>query len=149
MPSPEPTSLPTGPRPLRPPLEFANLRLLVRDFAVAWHFYRDGLGLTPGVGDASGPYAEFLWHGEARLALFDGARMAEAVGLPTAGPARSVGGFTLILQTPDVDRAYSELLGRGVRFLQGPTDRKEWSLQTFHLRDPDGNVVEIYSELPR
>lgn len=43
------------PPPATPGLEFAKVRLLVRDFARSWRFYRDTLGLTAGVGDVRGP----------------------------------------------------------------------------------------------
>jgi catechol 2,3-dioxygenase-like lactoylglutathione lyase family enzyme len=131
------------------PLDFSNVRILVRDFAASWRFYRDVLGLTPGVGDDSGPYAEFLWNGEARLGLFDRALMAKATGRPDARAAtKAVGAFALILRTDNVDRVHAQLSSRGVVFLRGPTDRKEWRLRTIHLADPDGNVVELNSDLP-
>ena len=134
---------------MAPPLEFSNVRLLVRDFAASWRFYRDVLGLTPGVGDARGPYAEFLWEGSARLGLFDRSRMARAVGrADDASATAHVGAFALILHTPDVDRTYAELVRRGAPILQGPTDRPDWHLRTVHVTDPDGNLVELYSDRP-
>jgi len=150
MPSEKSPAHGPGSGPLDPPLEFANLRLLVRDFGASWRFYRDALGLSPGMGDESGPYGEFLWEGEARLGLFDRARMALATGRPDDRAAvASVGASALILHTPDLDRTYAELLRRGVTVLSGPTDRKDWNIRTIHLQDPDGNIVELYSELPR
>ncbi|MCI4340272.1 MAG: VOC family protein [Thermoplasmata archaeon] len=131
-----------------PPLEFSNVRILVRDFAASWNFYRDVLGLTPGVGDARGPYAEFLWEGNARVGLFDRSIMALAVARRAdPDPELSVGAFALILRTTDVDRTYADLVRRGVPFLQPPTDRTDWHLRAAHLADPDGNIIELYSEL--
>jgi lactoylglutathione lyase len=137
-----------GKGPTTTPIEFGNVRLLVRDFGASWRFYHDLLGLPTGVGGPSGPYAEFVWGGEARLGLFDRTLMSKAVGRPDDRTASTaIGPFALILHAPDVDRVYAELLRRGATFLEGPTDRKDWRLRTIHLADPDGNVVEIYSEL--
>ena len=128
--------------------EFANVRILARDFAASWRFYAEVLGLPKGMGDATGPYAEFLWDGEARLGLFDRKLMASAVGRPDErAPAATVGPFALILQAPDVDALHADLVRRGVPILQGPTDRPDWRLRTIHLLDPDGNVVEVYSAI--
>ena len=128
------------------PPEFANVRLLVRDFGASWRFYHDLLGLRPQSGNGEGPYAEFVWNGVARLGIFDARLMAAAVGLEAreASPTLDVGHCTVVFEVEDVDARHRELRDRGANILAPPTDRPAWSLRTLHLRDPDGNVVEFY-----
>lgn len=132
------------------PLQFSRVRLLVKDFDTSWHFYKDLLGLTPAKGHGHLPYGEFVWNGQAVVSIFDRKLMAQAVGLGTGryGSA-STGRSALIFEVKDVDALAKRLRRRGVRLLQGPTDRPDWQLRTIHLRDPDGYLVEIYSELRR
>jgi len=130
------------------PLRFARVRLLVDDFQRSWRFYRDRLGLTPAKGHGKPPYGEFVWDRQAIVALFDRRRMAAAVGLrPGRYSKSSVGRSVLVFEVKDVDAIAIRLRRKRVRLLQEPTDRPEWHLRTIHLHDPDGYLIEIYSEL--
>ncbi len=132
------------------PLQFARIRLLVKDFETSWQFYRDVLGLTPLKGHGSPPYGEFVWEGQAIVAIFDRKLMAEAVGLAAGRiSAKNMGRSSLIFEVKDVDAVAKRLRARGVRLLKGPTDRPVWELRTIHLRDPDGYLIEIYSRIRR
>jgi lactoylglutathione lyase len=132
------------------PLRFYTVRLLVKNFGKSWRFYRDVLGLTPVKGHGQPPYGEFVSKGRVVVAIFDRKLMAKAVGLdPGHYPTGCVGKSALIFQVKDVDALAQRLRGRGVRLLEGPTDRPDWRLRTIHVRDPDGYLVEIYSELRR
>jgi len=125
------------------------VRLLVRDFAKSWHFYRDRLGLTPNKGHGAPPYGEFVSGGRAVLGLFERKRMARAVGLaPGRYSTRNVGRSAIILSVHDVDRFAKVLKQRRVRLLKGPTNHPDWGLRTIHLQDPDGYLVEVYSPIP-
>jgi lactoylglutathione lyase len=129
-------------------LEFSNVRILVRDFARSWAFYRDVLGLTPAKGHGEPPYGEFVFGGRSLIGLFEERNMAEATGLEGGPyPATVVGRSALILETADVDSVARELERRHVPLVAGPTDRPAWQLRTIHLRDPDGYLIEIYSAL--
>jgi lactoylglutathione lyase len=135
---------------VRDPITFARTRLLVKDFAKSWHFYRDKLGLTPAKGHGSPPYGEFLTNGRPIVSLYDRKLMAKAVGLkPGRYSRRNSGRSAIIFEVKDVDRVAQQLRRRGVRLLAGPTDRPLWMLRTIHLQDPDGYLVEIYSPLKR
>ena len=125
-------------------MEFYTIRILVDDFDRMWRFYRDQLGLVPVAGHGSAPYGEFEWGGEARLALFDRRSMGQALGSPVGRPeGNGLGRAVVIFRVPDVDAVASRLRRRGVELLVGPVDRKEWGIRTIHLRDPEGNLVEI------
>ncbi|HLP88029.1 MAG TPA: VOC family protein [Nostocaceae cyanobacterium] len=53
----------------------------------------------------------------------------------------------LIFAVDDVDEVYENLKANNVNFINSPVDRPEWGLRTAHLRDPDGNLIEIYTNL--
>jgi lactoylglutathione lyase len=117
-------------------------RLLVRNFAATYRFYHDRLGLKPRFGSGEPPYAE-LFGGERLIALFERDRMAAS--LP-AGLAMGTGGDAVLLgfEVTSVDAEYDRLRALGVPFEAPPTDRPAWSLRTTHLRDPEGNLVELF-----
>jgi len=132
------------------PLQFYCVRLLVKDFRASWRFYRDVLGLTPAKGHGNPPYGNFVGKGRDTIALFDRKLMAEAVGLHAGRYARDqVGRSAIIFEVKDVDAVAKRLRRQGVRLLKGPTDRPDWMLRTIHFRDPDGYLIEVYSNLPR
>jgi lactoylglutathione lyase len=122
---------------------------LVADFDRSWRFYRDILGLTPAKGHGRPPYGEFVSKGRSIVSLFDRKLMARATGLALGrSPRGNLGRSALIFEVKDVDALAARLRRKGFRLLRGPTDRPAWRLRTIHVRDPDGYLVEIYSNLP-
>ncbi len=77
--------------------------------------------------------------------------MAEAIGnsdMPL--PENSREKVAIILNVDNVDETYKELQLRGVEFINQPTDMGGWGgMRTVHLRDVDGNLIELFSELAR
>lgn len=122
------------------------IRLLVDDFRDGLRFYRDTLGLKVSRGDLDSHYAEFEGNG-VRLALFQRSAMSEAIGIEL--PERGHGNLALVLEVEDVDEAFRELEARGVRFIMAPRTHEEWGVRTAHLRDPNGNLIEINERLPK
>lgn len=122
-------------------------RLLVSDFRGCFLFYRDVLGLPVAAGAEDGPYAEFSL-GDVSIALFDQAQMSAALGtsdLPAAAEAQD--SVCLVFAVEDVDQACRQVRAKGVDLTAGPTDRPDWGIRTAHLRDPDGNLIEINQPL--
>ncbi|MEU9116653.1 VOC family protein [Streptomyces sp. NPDC048483] len=122
-------------------MELAQVRLLVEDFRSCYRFYRDVLGLKPQFEAEDGPYAKFLCDGgPAGIALQERADMADVLqelAGPTAG-YRSL----VVLRVDDVDGYCTEITGRGADLVHGPgpmTDR----MRVAHLKDPEGNIVEL------
>ncbi len=128
-------------------MKLANTRLLVKDFPTSFLFYRDTLGLAPTFGGADDVYAD-LDTGGASLALFQSELMEAAVG-PDAAPADGRDKAALVFEVADVDEAVGALQAKGVVFLTPPQDRPDWGIRTAHLRDPEGNLIEMYSPLAR
>lgn len=121
-----------------------QVRLLVADFPAAFRFYRDVIGLAPTWGGEDDTYAAFATGTEAGLALFDGAEMAATVStadLPTTAARRDA--FVLVLEVDDVDAAAARVLDAGGTLVTPPADHPDWGIRTCHLRDPEGNLIEL------
>jgi predicted enzyme related to lactoylglutathione lyase len=56
-------------------------------------------------------------------------------------------GVVIDFVVPDVDKAYTQLVDRGVSFLEPPTD-KPWGLRTATLLDPAGYTLTVTSYRP-
>lgn len=121
----------------------SHVRLIVADLAGAIAFYRDVLEADP-VADVPGTYAEFDTPG-ARLALVSDATMGAVVGrfAPRAGDA-----VVVCLRVDDVDAAAARLIAHGAVFVRLPHDQPTWLQRVAHLRDPAGNLVELWQRLP-
>ncbi|MGW4344606.1 VOC family protein [Streptomyces sp. SID8381] len=122
-------------------MELAQVRLLVTDFAACYRFYADVLGLKPQSGAERGPYEKFSpATGSAGIALQDRAMMAQVLGElgETVAGHRSL----VVLRVDDLDAYCAGVTARGATLLHGPapmTDR----MRVAHLKDPEGNVVEL------
>ncbi len=128
-------------------LRSIHTRLLVRDYAACFRFYRDVLGLAPGFGDEQSGYADFAL-GETTLALFARQEMADAVGtgnLPAG--AEHQDDVALVFAVADVDQAADALRAGGVRLVTDPHDQSDWGIRVAHFRDPDGTLIEINQPL--
>jgi len=55
----------------------------------------------------------------------------------------------LTFEVPDVDAAYKALRARGIEFVTEPHDQETWVLRVAHLRDPEGNLIEINAPLKK
>ncbi|MBO4271654.1 VOC family protein [Microbispora triticiradicis] len=135
-------------------------RVLASRFAECFRFY-DGLltavaGASLVKGDEAGPYANWDRDGEAVLALLDREMLARVTGiaLGTASGGGSGGesgggrdGTMLVLTVDDVGRAAAVAAAGGGSVVAPPVARPEWgpTCRTAHLRDPDGNLLEIQS----
>ncbi len=124
-----------------------HMRLLVEDYKTCFKFYSETMGLKVSWGNENTGYAE-LDTGDARLALFTRDEMAQVVGttgLPTGSVCQDR--HVVILRVPDVDAAFEDLSGKDVTFVIEPQDHLDWGIRTAHLRDPDGNLIELNCRL--
>ena len=128
-------------------MKLANTRLLVRDFKTSFLFYRDMLGFAPTFGSEDDVYADFDTGG-ALLALFQSKLMDATVGTDLEAAKRR-DSSVLVFEADDVDETVGELEAKGVIFLTRPENRPDWGIRTAHLRDPEGNLIEIYTPLAR
>ncbi|WP_441248633.1 VOC family protein [Kitasatospora sp. McL0602] len=126
-------------------------RLLVGRYADAFRFYDavlpELIGATRTRGSADGPYASWDVGAEGVLAIFDRAVSAAALGLAEGGSGGGLDRAMFVSRVEDVDRGYELCLRHGGEAVAAPADRPEWGpgMRTAHLRDPDGNLLELQS----
>lgn len=129
------------------PYRYEYTRLLVTNFAACFRFYRDVLGLPVSFGAEHDTYASFST-GDVNLSLFDRQEMSAALGttdLPPTASAQDT--ICLVFAVADVDAACARLQALGITPAVPPTDHPDWGIRTAHLRDPDGNLIEINQPL--
>jgi catechol 2,3-dioxygenase-like lactoylglutathione lyase family enzyme len=120
-------------------VRFSQVRLLVDDFPACFRFLRDDLGLEPSFGGEGDSYASFATSG-GTIAVFDRAEQEGVVGLRGPGDTALV-----VLEVDDVDGDVSRL---GARVVAGPIDKQEWGGRVAYVRDPDGNLFELFQTIP-
>lgn len=131
-------------------MKLTHVRLLVNDFDACFRFYRDVMGFKVQWGAEGADYAAFRGRGEAMVALFSRQAMAETLGeaaLPPEGwrQDRSM----LVFEAADLDSTIAALKARGAEFAAELHERPDWGIRTAHLRDPEGNLIEINAPLPQ
>ena len=130
-------------------MKFSNVRLLVKDYKKCFAFYAGTLGLEPAWGDAESCYASFkVADGIEGFALFVSDFMAPAVGnadksQPSGYREKSMISF----EVANVDETYQALLAKGVNFINQPIDMPDWGMRVVHLRDPEENLIELFTPL--
>ncbi len=98
-------------------------------------FYRDTLGLKVGI-EGEG-FVAFGEMDKPNLAL---GTHSELHGV-TQEPARHM----VALDTDDLDAEYERLKAAGVEFIESPTDSPGEGPRIATLRDPEGNLVQLFS----
>lgn len=128
-------------------MKLTHVRLLVDDVPRALSFYRDVLGLEVTLETEGGFYYE-LQAGDVILALFrrDLMRQMLGMGLPEASQSDPA---ALTFAVEDVDATARTLEERGAELVAQPKDYEVAFLRVAHLRDPDGNLIEINAPIRR
>lgn len=128
-------------------MKYTHTRLLVDDFPGMFRFYRDQLGLIPTSGGEEDVYAEFATGGST-IALFGRAFMAEALhDQQLAEQSTRHSAMVMTFEVDDVVATYKRLKASGVTCVADPQPRPEWMIFTAHVRDPEGNLIELNSPL--
>ena len=111
------------------------------DMGAAREFYESTLGLE--LREATYDWFVGYWVSEKHeMTLCVSTSPEERMAWGAAGK-----GVVIDFVVPDVDEAYARLTGRGVRFVEPPTD-KPWGLRTASFLDPGGYTLTITSYLP-
>lgn len=130
-------------------MKFNNVRLLVKNFKECFKFYTEQLGLEPAWGDENDCYASFkVADGIEGFALFVSDFMAPAVGnTEKEQPSGYREKMMISFEVENVDETYQKLLEKGVVFINEPTDMSDWGMRVVHLRDPEENLIELFTPL--
>lgn len=126
-------------------MNLTHIRLLVNDIETCRDFYKNKLGLEEQLAVVEGIYYEFV-AGDCVLALYKRDLMESVAGV-ALDAERKIDKLALTFEVVDVDAAYKELKGKGVSFTTEPHDQEAWVLRVAHLRDPEGNLIEINAPL--
>jgi len=111
-------------------------------------FYRDVLGFT--VKQDLGSYVEFESEG-VRFSVCERTVMVETLneGAYREESAGQIVELAFPCDSPeDVDRCYRRLIADGATPVAGPADMP-WGQRTAFFADPDGNIHEIFVDLPK
>lgn len=126
-------------------MQLTHTRLLVDNVEGCKDFYAHKLALGEPVVSVEGIYYEFT-AGPGRLGLYKRELMQSLAGVTPAGTGLADRAL-LTFQVADVDTAYKELSAKSVTFVTEPHDQEAWVLRVAHLRDPEGNLIEINARL--
>lgn len=122
-----------------------GIRLLVKDFAASVTFWRDTMGYKPEYVGEEYSYAYFPLEASFIEILQHEAFFAS---LGIDAPAIPEHKTTLVeIEVDDVDATYNRLIAEGVPSIAGLVTREQWMARTAHVKDPDGNIIEIYTRL--
>ncbi len=120
-------------------MKLSQVRLLVDDFPACFRFLREDLGLANTFGGEEDGYASFS-AGEGTIAVFNRNEQAGVVTLRPPGDSALV-----VLEVDDVDAEASRL---GELVVHGPVSRPDWGGRVAYVRDPEGNVFELFQSIP-
>jgi catechol 2,3-dioxygenase-like lactoylglutathione lyase family enzyme len=129
-------------------MKFSNVRLLVKDDRKCFEFYTEKLGLEAAF-DVGNCYASFkVAEGIEGFAIFTSDLMALSVGnaektQPFGCREKSMVSF----EVENVDDTYQAFLAKGINFINQPTDMPNWGMRVVHLRDPEENLIELFTPL--
>jgi catechol 2,3-dioxygenase-like lactoylglutathione lyase family enzyme len=112
--------------------------IVVSDMQRSVEFYRYKLGIP--LKFQSPEWTEFAT-GTTTLALHGGGVASQQP--PAGDPSKVAGACSIGFNVDDVDRAYEELKGKGIRFVMPPTQREGEGIKLAVAIDPDGLPISF------
>jgi len=128
--------------------QLALITILTDDVPRLAAFYRDVLHFE--VKQDMGGYVEFHNNG-VRFAICARSILHEASGHASYTQAHRGQCFELAFpcaEPAEVDRMYAELVAHGATPIHAP-DNMPWGQRTAMFADPDGNIHELFADLPQ
>ncbi|HKR12880.1 MAG TPA: VOC family protein [Pyrinomonadaceae bacterium] len=112
--------------------------IVVSDMKQSVEFYRDKLGIP--LKFESPEWTEFAT-GATTLALHGGGVPAQ--GPPQGDPSKRAGACSIGFNVADVDKTYTELQEKGIKFVMPPTQREGEGIKLAVAIDPDGLPISF------
>lgn len=124
------------------------IRLIVRNFDESFKFYSEVLGFKIEWGSMGGDYASFRVNENLQLSIYKLNLMNNYLNIDNdLGDGNDK--FAIILNCESVDNEYKKLREKGVEFLNEPKNIPGWGSRCVHLRDVEGNLIELSQELDK
>jgi methylmalonyl-CoA/ethylmalonyl-CoA epimerase len=117
--------------------EIVQIAVTVSDLARSKDFYQNVLGI------------KFLFDA-GPMSFFQCGKIRFAIG--TSSKPSSASGTIVYFRVPDIRETYAQLAARGVEFAEKPAliaKMADHDLWLAILRDPDGNLIGLMSEMTR
>jgi catechol 2,3-dioxygenase-like lactoylglutathione lyase family enzyme len=130
-------------------MKLNNIRLLVNDFDNCFNFYKNTLGLKCTWGKPGDNFASFDIGIPDGLGIFKTELMNDAIGEITKTTKTATDKFAIIMEVDNVDKMYEALKKKNVRFINEPKDMPVWGIRVAHFRDPEHNLIELFSYLKK
>ena len=93
-------------------------------------------------------YASFDNGNNGDIGIFKSDLMAAVIGNTDKQlPADCREKIAVIINVKSVDDEYHKMKDRGVEFINEPVDIADWGMRVVHLRDTEGNIIELCSGL--
>lgn len=128
-------------------MRLTDVRLLVDRFDECVRFYTDVMGLQLRLRVPGDVYAELEAGSQGQrlvVGLYRRRLMTEVIGAEYVPASPRTDHVLIGFAVEDVDVAHSRLREQGAEIVTDPHDQEAWGLRVAHLRDPDGNLIEIY-----
>lgn len=124
-----------------------NIRLLVVDFDTCFKFYKNTLGLHCSYGGLGDNFASFDIGIPGGLCIFKADLMNEALAKNATTAKGTTDKFAIIIEVNNVDETTAGLKKKKIKFVSEPKNMNAWGIRVAHFRDPEGNLIELYSNL--
>ena len=75
--------------------------------------------------------------------------MESYIGQTTKDRGKIHDKIMLAFSVDDLDRNYRQFIEKDIICINQPRDMPDWGIRCLHLRDPEGNLIELNQELPK
>jgi len=130
-------------------MKLSYMRLMVDDFDACFEFYSDALGLEVTWGQKGDVYASFKGTEGVQLAIFKAELMDSHIEHTTENRKQISDKMMLVFESDNLDESYARFVKLGVSCINTPHEMPGWGIRCMHLRDPEGNLIELNQELPK
>ena len=73
--------------------------------------------------------------------------MNEVIHKKTIASKNTRDQFAIIIEVDNVNKIFENLKKKKVEFINEPKDMPVWGIRVVHFRDPENNLIELFSYL--